>query len=202
MTFFLKDIKRLLNKLGLFSEECGEDDSESRRNFDDDYLNFQSAFHDLFEWLTVTEEDLRRVSTSESDVKEARQRFKTFAGNCGIFLEMFELHFYSISIISIFQDSCRQIQKKKSRLDDLDRRSKKFLDLPGENIEENVTELRHLWRDVMLKVCAKIRELQKLLHVLVMRGLEVEGRDEVSKTLSDSELDVKDLVGKNAGMFS
>ena len=72
--FLIKDIKRLLNKLGLFSGD--EDDNESQRHFDDDYLDYQSAFHDLFEWLTATEEEIQSVSTSESEVKEMRQRVK------------------------------------------------------------------------------------------------------------------------------
>jgi hypothetical protein len=70
----MKDIKRLLNRLGLFSGE--EDDNESQHHFDDDYLDYQSAFHDLFEWLTATEEEIQSVSTSESEVKEIRQRVK------------------------------------------------------------------------------------------------------------------------------
>ena len=70
----MKDIKRLLNKLGLFSG--GEDDNESQRHFDDDYLDYQSAFHDLFEWLTTTEEEIHSVSTAESEAKEIRQRVK------------------------------------------------------------------------------------------------------------------------------
>jgi hypothetical protein len=70
----MQDIKRLLNKLGLFSG--GEDDNESQRHFDDDYLDYQSAFHDLFEWLTATEEDIQSVSTAESEVKEMRERVK------------------------------------------------------------------------------------------------------------------------------
>ena len=73
--FLIKDIKRLLNKLGLFSGD--EDDNETQRHFDDDYLDYQSAFHDLFEWLTVTEEEIQNVSICESDeVKEGRQRVK------------------------------------------------------------------------------------------------------------------------------
>ena len=75
MFFLIKDIKRLLNKLGLFSGD--EDDNETQRHFDDDYLDYQSAFHDLFEWLTATEEEIQNVSVCESDeVKEARQRVK------------------------------------------------------------------------------------------------------------------------------
>jgi hypothetical protein len=70
----MQDIKRLLNKLGLFSG--GEDDNESQRHFDDDYLDYQSAFHDLFEWLTAAEEDIQSVSTAESEVKEMRERVK------------------------------------------------------------------------------------------------------------------------------
>jgi hypothetical protein len=71
------------------------------------------------------------------------------------------------------------------------KRSEKFVDISSENNEEHVTELRHLWRDVMLKACSKLRDLQNVLHGIMMKGLHTEG---FSKTLSECQYDVRDLL--------
>ncbi len=92
------------------------------------------------------------------------------------------------------KDLCRQIQQKKPQLQELVKRSEKFIDVSSENNDEHVTELRHLWRDVMLKACSKLRDLQNVLHVVTMKGLNLHAKEEFSKTLSECELDVRDLL--------
>ena len=74
------------------------------------------------------------------------------------------------------------------------KRSEKFASVSSENNEEHVTELRHLWRDVMLKACSKLRDLQNVLQAMIMNGLDINKKEEFSKSLSETELDVKDLL--------
>ena len=74
------------------------------------------------------------------------------------------------------------------------KKSEKFVNGSRENNEENITELRHLWRDVMLKACSKLRDLQNVLHVVMMRGLNINSEEEFSKTLSECEIDVRDFL--------
>ena len=92
------------------------------------------------------------------------------------------------------KDLCRQIQRKKPQLDELLKKSEKFLDVSDENDDEHVTELRHLWRDVMLKACSTLRDLQNVLHVLMMKRIRGNGKEELSKTLSECEGDIRDLL--------
>ena len=92
------------------------------------------------------------------------------------------------------KDLCRQIQQKKPQLQELVKRSEKFIDVSSENNDEHVTELRHLWRDVILKACSKLRDLQNVLHVVTMKGLNLHAKEEFLKTLSECELDVRDLL--------
>jgi hypothetical protein len=87
----------------------------------------------------------------------------------------------------------RQIQRKKPQLNELVKKSEKFVNGSSENNEENVSELRHLWRDVMLKSCSKLRDLQSVLHTAMMKELNIDVKEKFSKTLSESEVDVRDL---------
>ena len=91
------------------------------------------------------------------------------------------------------KDLCRQIQRKKPQLDDLVKRSEKFLDVSDKNDEEHVTELRHLWRDVMLKACSKLRDLQNVLHGMLMQRLHTNAKEKFLETLSECECDVRDF---------
>ena len=92
------------------------------------------------------------------------------------------------------QDLYRNVQHKKPQVNELMKRSEKFVNSCSEGNEEHVTGLRHLWRDVMLKVCSKLRDLQNLLHVVMMKALNVNNKEDFLKTLSECEGDVKDLL--------
>lgn len=112
---------------------------------------------------------------------------------CCILDQSSVLDYFTCAFLTL-KDLCRQIQRKKPQLDDLLKKSEKFLDVSDENDEEHVTELRHLWRDVMLKACSKLRDLQNVLHVMMMKRLHTNAKEEFSETLSECECDVKDLL--------
>jgi hypothetical protein len=46
----------------------------------------------------------------------------------------------------------------------------------------------------MLKACSKLRDLQSVLHTAMMKELNVDAKGEFSKTLSECEVDVRDLL--------
>ena len=69
-----EDIKRLLNRLGLFSAD--DEECEKMQHLEDDYLDYQASFHDLFEWLTATEEVIANIPTTHCQLSQLRDRLK------------------------------------------------------------------------------------------------------------------------------
>lgn len=63
----MQEIKRLLNKLGSFT--VASDSQDSRRHFNEDFMNYQSSFHDLFEWLTSTEDTVDGIPVGNDSEK-------------------------------------------------------------------------------------------------------------------------------------
>ena len=77
-----EDVKRLLNRLGLFSAESDDDDHEKMRHLEDGFLDYQAAFHDLFEWLTTVEEVIVNVATTDCELNQLRDRLNRLRVIC------------------------------------------------------------------------------------------------------------------------
>ncbi|XP_046859809.1 nesprin-1-like isoform X2 [Xenia sp. Carnegie-2017] len=162
-----EEIKRFLNKLGSFT--VASDPQDSRRHFNEDFMNYQSSFHDLFEWLTSTEDSVDGIPVG-NDSEKMKEHVKYFQG------------------LNV------EIMRRRADLKDLMVRSAKFGQFSSEMNADHVTELRHLWRDVMLKVFSRLGDVQRVRYDVMMKTSELNEEKDCESVVMECKVGAEDLL--------
>lgn len=84
--------------------------------------------------------------------------------------------------------------RRRADLKDLMVRSAKFGQFSSEMNADHVTELRHLWRDVMLKVFSRLGDVQRVRYDVMMKTSDLNEEKDCESVAMECKVAAEDLL--------